>query len=127
MMKTTTKNFLKKYVKYLIRWQLSTPILTFVLKWLSGYDSLIATIIANFIGGLLFFWYDSFFIFSKKNKITLWEIKEEVFCSDCGKFGIGYRIAQGKNYDKTEEENPKFRCKKCSDKKTLELKNTKKI
>lgn len=51
---------LKRYLFYLIRWQLSTPILTLVLTWLSDMDTLLATIIANLIGGLIFFWVDSF-------------------------------------------------------------------
>ena len=49
---------LKKYILYLIRWQLSTPILAIVLYLLSNMSTLWATIIANFIGGLIFFWID---------------------------------------------------------------------
>ena len=49
---------LKKYTLYLIRWQLSTPILAIVLKLLSDMNTLTATIIANLIGGLIFFWVD---------------------------------------------------------------------
>ena len=55
---------IKKYVLYLIRWQLSTPILGLVLYCLSDFNMLVSTIIANLIGGLLFFWVDRF-IFNK--------------------------------------------------------------
>ena len=40
---------LKRYLFYLIRWQLSTPILTLVLTWLSDMDTLLATIIVLFL------------------------------------------------------------------------------
>lgn len=42
---------------YLIRWQLSTPILALVL-YLLNYNQIIETIIANLIGGMIFFWVD---------------------------------------------------------------------
>lgn len=58
----------KKYMIYLIRWQLSTPILAVCVAWLAAYGATIATIVANFIGGLLFFWVDRW-IFKSKNKI----------------------------------------------------------
>lgn len=44
---------LKRYLLYLLRWQLSTPILAIVLKLLSNMNTLYATIIANLIGGLI--------------------------------------------------------------------------
>ena len=53
-----TMKLLKKYFLYLVRWQLSTPILAIVLKLLSNMSTLSATIIANLIGGLIFFWVD---------------------------------------------------------------------
>ena len=58
----------KKYMIYLIRWQLSTPILAVCVALLASYGATVATIIANFIGGLLFFWVDRW-IFKSKNKI----------------------------------------------------------
>jgi putative flippase GtrA len=54
---------IKKYILYLIRWQLSTPILALVL-YLLNYNEIVETIIANLIGGLIFFWVDRF-IFKK--------------------------------------------------------------
>lgn len=50
----------KKYALYLLRWQLSTPILTVCLVFLAGLGELWATIIANLIGGLIFFWVDRY-------------------------------------------------------------------
>ena len=58
---------LKKYLLYLIRWQLSTPILAVCVVWLASLGTTWATIIANFIGGLIFFWVDKW-IFNR-NKI----------------------------------------------------------
>ena len=52
------ENISKKYLLYLIRWQLSTPIIAVVLSVLSKLNPWVATVIANFIGGLLFFWID---------------------------------------------------------------------
>lgn len=59
---------MKKYILYLIRWQLSTPILALIL-YLMHTNELIETIIANLIGGMLFFWIDKkIFIGSNKNE-----------------------------------------------------------
>lgn len=107
---------LKKYSLYLIRWQLSTPILAIVLKLLSNMSTLTATIIANLIGGLIFFWVDKL-IFKKKSDVPLWEIKEDAICHDCHKECRGYRIVEWGKYDRTEDKNPQYRCKECSIKK----------
>jgi hypothetical protein len=42
---------------YLLRWQLSTPILAIVLYVLNT-NAIVETIIANLIGGLIFYWVD---------------------------------------------------------------------
>ena len=59
---------IKKYILYLIRWQLSTPILALVISILENCNYLISTVIANLIGGLIFFWIDKL-IFTKENNI----------------------------------------------------------
>ena len=59
-----------KFILYLIRWQLSTPILALCLNFLN-FGTLINTIIANLIGGAIFFWVDKY-IFNKK------EVDEDV-------------------------------------------------
>lgn len=114
----------KKYSLYLIRWQLSTPILAIVLKLLSNMNTLTATIIANLIGGLIFFWVDKI-IFKKKTDVPLWEIKDDVECFDCHKYDRGYRIVEWGKYDRSEDKNPQYRCKKCSLKKMQIVKNSK--
>ena len=107
----------KRYFFYLCRWQLSTPLLAGVLIWLSTYNKWTATIIANLIGGLIFFWVDRF-IFRTNFLSAQWEIKENIRCSDCGKTARGYRLTKTSNYDKSEDKTPKFRCEECSEKKT---------
>ncbi len=113
----------KRYLLYLVRWQLSTPILAFVILWMAGYDTLTATIVANIIGGLIFFWVDQY-IFTSKDLAAQWEVRENVKCSDCGKLARGYRLVRTENYDKTRDAAPKFRCESCSQRKSEELKKT---
>jgi len=110
----------KRYVVYLIRWQLSTPILAIVLIWLATMNKWTATVIANLIGGLIFFWVDRF-IFKSRALSPVWEIRKNVQCANCQKFCRGYRLALAKNYDRTKDPHPEFRCEKCSDKKLEEL------
>jgi putative flippase GtrA len=58
---------MKKFLLYCTRWQLSTPILWGVLYFLpilGIQDKLVATIIANGIGAVGFFWVDKY-IFKK--------------------------------------------------------------
>lgn len=45
---------MKKFTLYLIRWQLSTPILALVL-YLLHTNELVETIVANLIGGIIFY------------------------------------------------------------------------
>ncbi len=116
-------NFFKKYFFYLVRWQLSTPILAIVLKLLSNMSTLTATIIANLIGGLIFFWIDKI-IFKKTSDVPLWEIKNKIECHDCHKITKGYRIVMWGNYDRSEDKNPQYRCRECSLKK-MKLINSK--
>ncbi|HNZ59330.1 MAG TPA: hypothetical protein PLX88_10745 [Syntrophorhabdaceae bacterium] len=111
---------LKRYVLYLVRWQLSTPILAGVLFVLSSMDKLTATVIANLIGGLIFFWVD-IFIFTSRRFDVEWEIQEDIICVDCGKISRGYRIVKAANYDKSTDKKPQFRCEECSIRKTEEL------
>ena len=49
---------MKRFVLYLVRWQLSTPILALCLLWLTALGEWPATIIANLIGGCIFFFVD---------------------------------------------------------------------
>lgn len=59
--------FISKYLIYLGRWQLSTPILAIVLMFLgAGVEGVV---IANLIGGLIFFWIDRILIQKQKTKV----------------------------------------------------------
>ena len=111
---------LKRYLLYLCRWQLSTPILAIVLIWLSEFNVTTATMIANFIGGLIFFWVDRF-IFTSSVLAPQWEIRAEVQCVDCQRIAQGFRLVRTKNYDRSRDRNPEFRCAMCSATKLLEL------
>ncbi|MFW6243323.1 MAG: hypothetical protein ACOC2W_04100 [bacterium] len=106
-------NLLKRYLLYLLRWQLSTPILAIVLYLLSNNNVTISTIIANFIGGLIFFWVDRY-IFKSKTLNPQWEIKNNYPCYDCNNTTMVFRLIKSKNYDRTNDNNPEFRCEACS-------------
>jgi hypothetical protein len=106
---------MKKFILYLGRWQLSTLTLWPVLEWLGA--GLWQTIIANFIGGCIFFFVDRF-IFTSET-IEMWHLKEGR-CDKCGKTGHLWRLVKTKNYDKSTD-TPKFFCNKCSKEKQEEL------
>lgn len=110
----------KRYGLYLLRWQLSTPILAGALFVLSRADKVTATVIANLLGGLIFFWVDMI-IFTSGRLSVQWEVKDTIMCVDCGREARGYRIIRAGEYDKTEDAHPEFRCEACSRKKTEEL------
>ncbi|HOX37201.1 MAG TPA: hypothetical protein PL033_04360 [Candidatus Brocadiia bacterium] len=106
------KKFIMKYVLYLVRWQLSTPILAVCVVWLKDWPTTWSTAMANLIGGLGFFWIDKL-IFTGKLREE-WEIRENVLCCDCGKQSRGYRLVFKKGYDKRDDPKPEFRCEACS-------------
>jgi len=109
---------MKKFILYLIRWQLSTPILWLVLRKLGA--GLGATVIANLIGGAIFFWVDKFIFTSKA--VEMWHFKEKGRCDNCGQEKSLWRLVLAPNYDKRQDE-PKFFCMECSKKRTDELRN----
>jgi hypothetical protein len=111
----------KRYLLYLVRWQLSTPILALMLVVLAATGTLWATIIANLVGGLIFFWVDKFIFTSRKLGAT-WDVVDEVKCADCGRISRGYRLVKTSNYDKTQAK-PEFRCENCSIEKTRQLRD----
>jgi hypothetical protein len=115
-----SKSNLKRYGLYLARWQLSTPILAGVLFALSQIDRVTATVVANLIGGLIFFWVDKF-IFSSHLSDVEWAVEEGALCADCGRKSRGYRIVRTKEYDRSRVALPEFRCEECSVRKTEEL------
>ncbi len=111
----------KRYGLYLIRWQASTPILAGVGILLASMGQFIAAIVANLIGGLIFFWVDQF-IFTSQSLLTHWEVRDHITCVDCGKIARGYRLVRSGDYDRTHDPEPEFRCEECSRKKADELK-----
>jgi hypothetical protein len=106
---------LKRYGLYLLRWQASTPLLAVVMWLIGGWGVALATVVANAIGGLIFFWVDQY-IFTSDKLAEQWEVKENIACVDCGKVSRGYRLVKMRNYDKTDA-TPEFRCEVCSSEK----------
>lgn len=47
------------FILYLIRWQLSTPVLALCLHFLN-LGTLLNTIVANLVGGIIFYWVDRY-------------------------------------------------------------------
>jgi hypothetical protein len=110
---------MKKYILYLLRWQLSTPILAVCVYLLSPHlGSVITTIIANLVGGLIFFWVDKYIF---KHGFPIWEVKEEIECNKCKSIDRGYRLVKADNYN-AENKKPIFLCEECSKHKAKELK-----
>jgi hypothetical protein len=117
-----------RFLFYVARWQLSTPILWLVVSSLGA--GLQATIIANLIGASIFFWVDRF-IFGARAE-AIWEVLRESECSDCGSIGLVRRLvlAPGAGtihppaYDRREDINPKYRCPECSARKLKQLQDS---
>ncbi|MFA6134068.1 MAG: hypothetical protein WC869_08650 [Phycisphaerae bacterium] len=108
-----------KYLLYLVRWQLSTPILAVCVWWLATYGPTVSTIVANFVGGLIFFWIDRW-IFRNTSILQgeLWETRTNIVCDECGSpADKGYRLVKAKDYDRSGDKRPQFRCHECSRKK----------
>lgn len=79
--------------------------------------SLYATIIANLIGGAIFFWVDRFIFTSKA--VEIWNTKEGR-CDKCGAYASLWRLVKTVGYDRSDRP-PVFLCMKCSKEKTDEL------
>lgn len=110
---------IKKYIFYLVRWQLSTPILAACVVFFASLGSLWSTIIANFIGGLIFFWVDRIIFLSAS--VPLWEIQHDITCNECGAEHVrGYRLVTSRNYDRRDAQKI-FLCEACSVQKTAQL------
>ncbi|MCE5325260.1 MAG: hypothetical protein LLG01_02475 [Planctomycetaceae bacterium] len=114
---------LVKYLLYLLRWQLSTPILAGCVYLLTRHlGATLTTVIANFIGGLIFFWVDRW-IFTRTSILhsgELWEALPNVTCADCHQtVQRGYRLVRAGSYDRSRDRHPQFRCHECSRRKYL--------
>ncbi|HUS58809.1 MAG TPA: hypothetical protein VM141_09170 [Planctomycetota bacterium] len=114
---------IKKYLLYLVRWQLSTPILAICVITFATLGTTWSAVFANLIGGLIFFWVDRW-IFNHTAILRgeLWEVRSDIACADCGKIADrGYRLVKANNYDRTDDRRPQFRCHECSRKKYMQL------
>lgn len=109
---------MRRFILYLVRWQLSTPILWLVVRNLGA--GLWQTIVANLIGGAIFFWVDRFIFTSKA--VEMWQLKEKGICDDCGKETSLWRLVLAPNYDRRQSE-AKFFCMECSKKRTDHLRS----
>ena len=92
---------------------MSTPILAIFIGLFSQYPPIVGSIVANFVGGLFFFWIDRF-IFTNNTLAEQWEVREKVKCHDCGKDCRGYRLVFAKGYDRRKDPHPEYRCEECS-------------
>ena len=106
-----------RFFAYLFRWQLSTPILWLVVRHLgAGFWQ---TVIANLIGGAIFFWVDRFIFTSRVFEV--WYYKDRGECAGCGTVTEVRRLVKTEGYDKVNAE-PVYLCGGCSKKKLEELK-----
>jgi len=109
---------MSRFILYLLRWQLSTPILWLVVRRLG--TGIFATVIANLVGGIIFFWVDKFIFTSEP--LEIWHIKEEGVCYNCGKHANLWRLVKTQNYDRTGAA-PVFLCRDCSKEKVEALRS----
>jgi len=107
---------MKRFIFYLLRWQLSTPILWLVVRHLGV--GIWSTVIANLIGGVIFFWVDKFIFTSAAFEV--WHIKDRGHCDRCGKEAALRRLVKAKNYDRTSAPAI-FLCPQCSAEKLSQL------
>ncbi len=114
-----------KFLLYVTRWQLSTPILWIVVSHLG--TSLEATVIANLIGASIFFWVDK--VIFRARSLVVWEVVNGGECADCGTTGSVRRLALAPGgprapkrvYDRRDDERPEYRCTACSQEKLSRL------
>ena len=62
----------KRFWLYLLQWQVSTPQLAVIGILFASIGQWVATIVANLIGLLIFFWVDPF-IFTSQSLTAQWE------------------------------------------------------
>jgi hypothetical protein len=79
-----------------------------------------STVIANLIGGTIFFWVDKFIFTSYA--LEVWQFKDKGRCDKCGKEESLWRLVFAPNYDKRKT-LPIFLCKACSKEKTEALRS----
>ena len=115
---------MKRFLLYLLRWQLSTPILAPVVALFTGAPiwgtaaTWGGTAVANLIGGSIFFWVDRFIFTSKA--VEMWHVIPNGKCDECGKVTELWRLTLAPGYDKRADE-PKYLCMECSKRQTDKL------
>ena len=113
-----------KFILYLTRWQLSTPVLWLVVRNLGA--GLEATVLANLIGGTIFFWVDRLIFRACAN--VEWEALAVGPCADCQRQARVRRLVlapagSGGLYDRRADDHPEYRCAACSAKKLEQLRD----
>lgn len=58
---------MKRYILYLLRWQSSGIVLAPILEIMKNQNVVLVTIIANLIGGMIFYWVDKKIFKERKN------------------------------------------------------------
>jgi hypothetical protein len=115
---------MKRFLLYLGRWQLSSPILAPIVALFTGepiwgtWETWAGTVTANLIGGSIFYWVDRFIFTSKA--VEMWHFIPEGNCDECGKNTELWRLTLAPGYDKRTDE-PKYLCMECSKKQTDKL------
>ena len=70
---------MKRLLIYLLRWQLSIPILALVTWWLMDFGTTIGSIVANLIGGLIFYKIDKliFSTFASSKRLIILSLRKK--------------------------------------------------
>ena len=112
---------MKRFLLYLGRWQLSSPILAPIVALFTGspiwgtWETWTGTVVANLIGGSIFFWVDKFIFTSQA--VEMWHFIPEGTCDNCGRKTSLWRLVFAPGYDKRSSQ-PKYLCMGCSKAKT---------
>jgi hypothetical protein len=114
-----------RFLVYIARWQLSTPILWLVVSTL-GAD-LEATVVANLVGASIFFWVDQ--LIFRAGAVAVWETIGDGSCAECGQNSRVRRLVLAPSgdrgwYDRRQDHQPEYRCAACS---TLKLRRLKEL
>ena len=96
---------MRQFLIYLLRWQASSLILAPCIHWLAGYGSVVSAVVANFIGGCLFFWIDARIFKGKDHKRMKVRILRAQFTSPEGRqvnlpYGEGFIVDDLEAYRK---------------------------
>jgi hypothetical protein len=109
-----------RYLLYLVRWQFCAPVLALVI-WLVHLPTLRQTVVANPIGGLIFFRVDRFMFRSRSvERFEQWETRIGA-CHHCGSYGALQRPIRAPGYDKRDDRVPQYRCPACLARKAEEV------